>query len=923
MEQPIKAGMILKTKFTTAGSKKFMEYINYIDRDEAVRNDNFRKFDLFHDDYGQLQQDSWAEGYLAYMENPGKTTGLFTSEKDILSQKDKQTLKQAFSQAQKNNSVMWQTVLSFDNRWLEQNGLYNPLTKQVEAAKLKEYTRAAMDKLLEKEALKGSAVWSAAIHYNTDNIHVHIAATEPLPTRPIKVIGGREEYKGRFKQSSIDAAKSAAVNRILDQKRENQMINDLIRGKIIGGIRTRLEAPSPDLEKELRALYAHLPKDRRLWKYNTNVMKPLRPVLDYISKEFIAQHHKRDFQELVKLLKLQEDKYSLAYGKGKSSSQFTKNRLQDLYARMGNSILRELKEMDKAVKKAGLTEFSEPLPESEVLLTAPDIDPLFSILEKPLNSEIPLEPEDYGEPHPAFAGEFILEWSKEYKLARRFLYGTKKRKPDFQKAFNALFQEAEKGNVLAMDDLGKMFAYGMGREIDQSAAGEWYSLALRGFLELYSQDSSPYLAYRIGKHYYYGLGTEKDYAKAAEYFQPAADSGNQYAQYSLAGLYLHGKGVEKNPQTAYVYYKASAEKGNAYAVYELAKMERDGIGTNINKQLSDEHFQRAYQWFTELLDKRCDDNLLYRVGQMAYTGTGTERNESYGLSLLEKACELGNVHAKNMLANIYLKNFDIDGIRRIIPLLTESAEKGVDTAQFALAKCFLLEEECVYNLPQAIKWLTLSAEQGNQFAQYSLGRLYLDGREDFSPDTRQAERWLTLSAEQGNQFAQYSLGRLYLDGREDFSPDTRQAERWLILSAEQGNQFAQYSLGRLYLDGKEDFSPDTRQAEKWLTLSAEQGNQFAQYSLGKLYYYGRGIVAPDPGKAYLWLSRSAEQGNFFAKVLLEKEAYQYQTVKRKVTHNIGYLISKLSRYLNNEQEKKRSIMLYEQMEQQLQAELEQ
>lgn len=36
--------------------------------------------------------------------------------------------------------------------------------------------------------------------------------------------------------------------------------------------------------------------------------------------------------------------------------------------------------MDKAVKKAGLTEFSEPLPESEVLPTAPDIDPLFRFL---------------------------------------------------------------------------------------------------------------------------------------------------------------------------------------------------------------------------------------------------------------------------------------------------------------------------------------------------------------------------------------------------------------------------------------------------------------------------------------------------------------------------------------------------------------
>lgn len=66
-----------------------------------------------------------------------------------------------------------------------------------------------------------------------------------------------------------------------------------------------------------------------------------------------------------------------------------------------------------------------------------------------------------------------------------------------------------------------------------------------------------------------------------------------------------------------------------------------------------------------------------------------------------------------MLTNIYLKDKDIEGIKRIIPLLTESAEKGVDTAQFALAKCFLLEEESVCNLPQAIKWLTLSAEQGN------------------------------------------------------------------------------------------------------------------------------------------------------------------------------------------------------------------
>ncbi len=105
-----------------------------------------------------------------------------------------------------------------------------------------------------------------------------------------------------------------------------------------------------------------------------------------------------------------------------------------------------------------------------------------------------------------------------------------------------------------------------------------------------------------------------------------------------------------------------------------------------------------------------------------------------------------------------------------------------------------------------MKWFTASADQGNQFAQYSLGKLFLDGKEDLTPNTQQAVKWLTLSADQGNQFAQYSLGKLFLDGKEDLAPSTQQAVKWLTLSADQGNQFAQYSLGKLFLDGKEDLA---------------------------------------------------------------------------------------------------------------------
>ena len=44
-------------------------------------------------------------------------------------------------------------------------------------------------------------------------------------------------------------------------------------------------------------------------------------------------------------------------------------------------------------------------------------------------------------------------WTKEYKQARRYLYGNKKVKPDFKKARELLLLETEKGNGFAIHDL--------------------------------------------------------------------------------------------------------------------------------------------------------------------------------------------------------------------------------------------------------------------------------------------------------------------------------------------------------------------------------------------------------------------------------------------------------------------------------------
>lgn len=105
----IKAGVVVINKFCPADSKAFSGYISYIDRSEAKRNEKLSEYNLYND----------------YMDNPEKTTGLFTEDKTELTYKDKKILKETFRSAQDNGSLMWQTVISFDNRWLEKYGLYD------------------------------------------------------------------------------------------------------------------------------------------------------------------------------------------------------------------------------------------------------------------------------------------------------------------------------------------------------------------------------------------------------------------------------------------------------------------------------------------------------------------------------------------------------------------------------------------------------------------------------------------------------------------------------------------------------------------------------------------------------------------------------------------------------------------------------
>jgi len=424
-------------------------------------------------------------------------------------------------------------------------------------------------------------------------------------------------------------------------------------------------------------------------------------------------------------------------------------------------------------------------------------------------------------------------WTEDYKLAKKYLFGDEDAgiPRDFSEARALFLSEAENDNPLAMYDLGRMSADGLGREADAEEAQRWYAEALAGFHAAQKKRPWEYTEYRIGKMYAAGLGTEQDQGYA------------------------------------FRLYARAAAQDFPYASFELGKMLRDGIGCVKNSAESERHFRDAFHGFVSLEEQSHDDKIQYRLGWMLLNGVGTEKNVTRAKEMLEKLAGVGNPFACYQLAKLILTepNPTPDEVEKALAFLKQAVEAENPYAAYFLGKLCQEGRHVPQNIAEAARFFRLSAEQGNEYAAYRLGKLYLGG-EGVLKDVSEALHWLNFAADKKNQFAEYALGVLYLKG-EDIPKDTATGVEYLKRSASRGNQFAQYRLGKIYLAG-EDAPKDVEAALRYLHDAAEQGNQYAQYTLGKLYLMGRD-VSRNMESAVRWLTLSAAQGNQYAQFFLD------------------------------------------------------
>lgn len=353
-------GVILKSKFVMPNNEGYSNYISYINRNEAtvkatvVVNESNPKdpFDVYYK-------------YMDYMGDEKKEGHLFTDKLDILTKNDKEIVTKQFKVAQKNQSPMWQDVISFDNTWLEKNALYNSKTKRLDEDKIRQVVREAMNTMLKAEGMEKSAIWTAAIHYNTDNIHVHIATVEPFPTRQkVKFLDKKnntwvEQYRAKRKQGTLDKMKSKIANTILDRTEERNQITELIRNTVNSKKEYDVNLATYRKTKRLfRKALESMPTDRRQWQYGYATVNNARPYIDQMVDIYLNTYHKKEMKELNRLLDDEVNSMRELYGDDSRYKQYKDNKLNDLKKRMGNAVIIEMKSYDKKRNESYLRNLS-------------------------------------------------------------------------------------------------------------------------------------------------------------------------------------------------------------------------------------------------------------------------------------------------------------------------------------------------------------------------------------------------------------------------------------------------------------------------------------------------------------------------------------------------------------------------------------
>lgn len=234
--------------------------------------------------------------------------------------------------------------------------------------------------------------------------------------------------------------------------------------------------------------------------------------------------------------------------------------------------------------------------------------------------------------------EKACQKSPEAFVAMGFIYETVE--DQYVKAIQAYQKAAEEGNALGAYNLGLMYEYGKGIEVNNLQAKKYYQEA--------AGKGMPAAMTQLAGLYFNGAGTQRDAQKALAWYKKAAALGDDKALYQLGLLSETGLATKLSYSDAIHYYQQAAEKGNEKAMIALARMYQYGLG--VEKDIS-----KARQWY-EQLALRHNGYAQYQLATFYLEGLEGESMIDKGRQLLKRASENGNMEARQLLRSIQARS---------------------------------------------------------------------------------------------------------------------------------------------------------------------------------------------------------------------------------------------------------------------------
>lgn len=492
--------VVFVNKFVYEWHVGAMDYSDYINR--ASAQIPLLKPDDNQDDYYGYMSRTAAQQY-SDTANTQYTT-IFDSENDFLTKEQLDHYRKLEMQSQSEGCPKYIPVMSFDNQFLMNNGLM--FGGRVDTQRLKDISRKAINSLIDKsEKLDAKNVyWTADIHVNTDNVHVHFSLLEYH-----RNVDRKKEFarngKDMIETSAFEQFKSTVANSIIADKRTPELTK-YKRENLIPEFASSVAA-----SKELLDLMNKLPppKPKVGWQYGRKEMIPFHKDINKCVDKIISSNEKLketfdNYSEMLSALNMQ---YISFYGNRVDTSKlsYTENQLNDFYSRAGNSLLKQLHKL-----------YSQMTPGAPV------------VSEKGEKEDVLRKASDYERSHNYSDAIALLKSVEKPDDRIKLSLG--------RASLNSDKLSDVKDGLTLLNDLSKR----------KNSTADEYNVSV--------------FANTILGHWHFSKG---DFKKAKKHLLFAADKDDAYAQYDLCKLYLSVSPPDKDRSLQWLV--RSADNGNSDA----------------------------------------------------------------------------------------------------------------------------------------------------------------------------------------------------------------------------------------------------------------------------------------------------------------------------------------------------------------------